>query len=106
MPEIIANTGSRAGSDVPQVYLTATPRGHTMRLVGFQRIELQPGEKRSITLTVDPRVIASFDEARSAWVIKSGSYALCVAKSANELTQSTRVQIRGYSLSARSRTGT
>jgi beta-glucosidase len=75
-------------------------------LAGFQRIELQPGEHRSVTLTVDPRVIASFDEARKAWVIDSGTYTLYVAKSANEWVQSTPVQIRGYSLPARYQGGT
>ena len=40
----VTNTGDRTGADVPQVYLTNTPDGPRMRLLGFERVELEPGE--------------------------------------------------------------
>jgi beta-glucosidase len=32
-----------------------------MRLLGFERVELQPGESKQITITADPRLLARFD---------------------------------------------
>src|SRR4051794_34648046 len=52
----VTNTGDRAGADVPQLYLTQ-PR---MRLLGFERVELAPGESRTVTITAEPRVLAPF----------------------------------------------
>jgi len=52
----VTNTGDGAGADVPQLYLTE-PR---MRLLGFERVELAPGESRTVTITAEPRVLAPF----------------------------------------------
>ena len=57
----VTNTGDRAGADVPQVYMTEAPGERRMRLVGFERMELQPGETRTVTITVEPRLLARFD---------------------------------------------
>ena len=53
----VTNTGDRAGADVPQLYLTE-PR--EVRLLGFERVELAPGESRTVTITAEPRVLAPF----------------------------------------------
>ena len=52
----LMNTGSRYGADVPQLYLTAAAGEQRMRLLGFERIELTPGESRQVTITADPRL--------------------------------------------------
>jgi beta-glucosidase len=59
----VTNTGERAGADVPQLYLTGAPDQKRMRLLGFERVELAPGESREVTLTADPRLLARFDRA-------------------------------------------
>src|SRR5215472_127753 len=56
----VTNTGDRKGADVPQVYLTSAPDGPRMRLLGFERVELEPGESRTVTVTADPRLLARF----------------------------------------------
>ena len=40
----VTNTGKVAGADVPQLYLTEAPNEKRMRLLGFERVELAPGE--------------------------------------------------------------
>ena len=48
----MTNTGKRAGgADVPQAYLTDAPNGTRMRLLGFERVELEPGESVHVTVT-------------------------------------------------------
>jgi beta-glucosidase len=77
----ITNTGARAGADVPQLYLTSADGEKTQRLIGFQRVELKPGERRSVTLKADPRLLARYDETGKAWVIKGGSYGVSLSRS-------------------------
>ncbi len=49
----VTNTGERDGADVPQLYLTHAAGNERMRLLGFERVELVPGETRRVTLRAD-----------------------------------------------------
>jgi beta-glucosidase len=40
----VTNTGKHEGTDVPQLYLTDAPGERRMRLLGFERVPLRPGE--------------------------------------------------------------
>jgi beta-glucosidase len=89
----VTNTGDRAGADVPQLYLTDAAGDRRMRLLGFERVELQPGESRRITLTADPRLLARFDGDAGRWRITEGTYKVALGKAADalELTAETRL---------------
>jgi hypothetical protein len=50
----VTNTGERAGAAVPQLYLTEAAGDNRTRLLGFERVELEPGQSRSLTLTAEP----------------------------------------------------
>ena len=78
----VTNTGDRAGADVPQLYLTGAPGGPRMRLLGFERVELEPGESRQLTVTADPRLLARFDRQARRWRIAGGTYQIAVSKAA------------------------
>jgi beta-glucosidase len=79
----VANAGARAGADVPQAYLVARNGRKLQRLVGFQKVALQPGEKKSIALHVDPRLLADFGEG--AWKVPAGVYTFAFGTSAQAL---------------------
>jgi beta-glucosidase len=81
----VTNTGNRAGADVPQVYLTDAPGERRMRLLGFERVELQPGESRTLAITADPRLLARFDGKAGTWTIVEGTHRVAVGKSAGDL---------------------
>ena len=81
----VINTGTRAGADVPQVYVTATPSGSDLRLIGFSRVELQPGERRQIRLSVDRRLLSRYDEEKHLWRLAAGTYAARLGTSATHL---------------------
>ncbi len=71
------NTGGRAGAAVPQLYVTGpSGSGIGLRLAGWSRIALAPGESRRVEIAVDPRLLATFDEASHRWRIAQGSYTL------------------------------
>ncbi len=70
----VTNTGGRAGTDVPQIYLTARLGQPAMRLLGWMAVTLAPGASRSLTVVADPRLLADFDAAKDEWVVGGGSY--------------------------------
>ena len=89
----ITNTGSRRGAEVSQVYLTLPPVAGepSKRLVGFQRVNLDPGASQSVTVTIDssaPNHPLSYFQpdpngtwADGNWVTPAGSYTVHVGSS-------------------------
>ncbi len=92
----VKNIGAREGAAVPQVYLTNAAGRPVRRLIGFARADLKPGERRSITLQADPRLLGRFDEASKQWIVAPGTYGVMVGRSADaaDLTGSARLQGR------------
>lgn len=90
----VRNTGKTAGADVPQLYLQTIDGAIEQRLLGFQRVELAPGEQRTITMNVDPRLLAKFDLSAGAWQVREGRYGIAIARSSIQpvLTQTVTVQ--------------
>src|SRR5690606_30882524 len=89
----VTNTGDRAGADVPQVYLTDAAGEQRQRLLGFERVELEPGESQRLTLTADPRLLARFDGTTGQWRIAAGSYTVAVGRSAEDLELESAVSL-------------
>jgi beta-glucosidase len=81
----VTNTGRVAGADVPQIYATAGRRaGATTRLIGFERVTLAPGERRRVSVTVDPRLIADYDVTGRRWHVAAGRYPVTVGHFAGD----------------------
>ena len=81
----VKNTGAKAGTDVPQLYLTQSPNRTQQRLVGWSRVELAAGEAKSVTVPVDPKMLANWDQTAGAWRVDAGTYQMAVGASANDL---------------------
>lgn len=79
----VANTGSRRGATVAQVYLVARPGGERLRLVGYARIDLAPGEQRAASVTIDPRLLA--DWTARGWSLAQGRYSFALGENAQAL---------------------
>ncbi|MGD9880779.1 beta-glucosidase [Reyranella sp.] len=91
----VTNTGKVAGTDVPQIYLTDAPGGKRMRLLGFERVALQPGESRAVRLTAEPRLLARFDAKVSRWRIAEGAYQIALGKSASDMVLTGSGDLKG-----------
>jgi beta-glucosidase len=91
----VTNTGQREGADVPQVYLTEAPGEKRMRLLGFERVELKPGEFKEVTVTADPRLVAHFDGSANQWRIVDGAHVVTLAKSAGDLVLTGSANLTG-----------
>jgi beta-glucosidase len=84
----IANTGSRSGSEVVQVYVSQShpslPRP-PKELKGFARISLKAGEKGAVSIPLDFSSFAFYDPARAGWVAEKDDYAIDVACSSRDV---------------------
>jgi beta-glucosidase len=79
----VTNTGSRAGADVAQLYLTdpAAVGEPPRQLAGFQRVSLAPGQSRQVTFQVTPRSEEWWDTAANGWSSDPGVYGVDVGDS-------------------------
>ena len=93
----VRNTGSREGSDVPQVYVTSPDRvgEPPKQLKGFQKVTLQPGESEVVQIRLDPRAFAHWSTARNRWVIVPGRYGVMVGSSSRDLRLRTQISTDG-----------
>jgi beta-glucosidase len=83
----VANTGRRRGAEVPQVYLSF-PDGAgepPKRLVAFEKVWLAPGERKTVTMTIDPAApnhpLGVWDETAQRWRVPEGRYVITVGTS-------------------------
>jgi beta-glucosidase len=92
---------------VGEVYASSTVGGWEAprRLVGFAKVDLAPGAQQNVAINVDPRLLATFDEAAHAWRIAPGSYTLMLGASSRDLRSNTAVALPGLSLPANWRPG-
>jgi beta-glucosidase len=84
----VTNTGERAGAAVPQLYALAPGSAHweaPKRLVGFDKVLLAPGESRQVEVQVDPRLLATWNEAENKWVIRAGGYQIKAGQASDAL---------------------
>jgi beta-glucosidase len=84
----LANTGSRAGAEVAQVYVQearpSLPRP-LKELKGFKKVFLQPGEKQKVSVTLDRNAFAHYDPDKKGWVADKGAYKILVGSSSRDL---------------------
>ena len=84
----LANTGSRAGAEVAQVYVQeaspSLPRP-LKELKGFKKVLLQPGEKQKVSVVLDRNAFAHYDPDKKGWVADKGAYQILVGSSSRDL---------------------
>ena len=87
----VANTGTRAGDDVVQLYIhdpVASISQPVRRLRGFQRVTLAPGEKQTITFTLDKSDFGFYDNS-GRYVVEPGTIDVYAGDSSTaDMTQS------------------
>ncbi len=94
----VTNTGDRTGKHVVQVYVhtTAGPVRRPVReLRAFAKVELAPGETRTVTLDLDRRAFAYWDVRHDRWVVAPGTYAVQVATSSRDVELEAALELAG-----------
>jgi beta-glucosidase len=84
----VTNTGQMAGKEIVQIYV----HDHQARLVrparelkGFAKVELQPGETKTVTIPLDFRAFAYYHPAYEAWITEDGEFDILIGASAADI---------------------
>lgn len=83
----MTNTGARAGDEVVQMYVhpqVSSVVQPVLRLAGFERVHLRPGETKTVSFPVGPEQLAVWDRQMKR-VVEPGSVDVLVGANVNQL---------------------
>jgi beta-glucosidase len=92
----VANTGQRAGATVAQLYVgeaSPTVPRPAKELKQFERVMLQPGETKHVTVELNPRSFSFYDVAAASWHANAGAYHLMLGDSSVDIQQKATLQL-------------
>jgi len=92
----IRNAGKRAGKGVAQVYVAPADWAKAgweapKRLGGFAKVDLKPGQSKRVDLTVDPRLLATYEAAGNNWHVTPGTYRLMLGQASDDQMQTAEI---------------
>ncbi len=91
----ISNIGNRGGATVAQIYVAdKRPRVKkaAKELKAFEKIYLEAGETREVTLMLEREAFTYYDETAHCFRVDAGSYMLLLAKNAEEIVDVTEIE--------------
>ncbi len=93
----VTNTGARAGDEVVQLYVRDVLSSMTRpvkELKGFQRLTLQPGEKKTVSFALSASQLAFLD-CNMAWIVEPGTIEIMIGSSSEAIRLSGSLEIIG-----------
>jgi beta-glucosidase len=92
----IRNAGKRSGKGVAQLYVAPVDWAKAgweapKRLGGFAKVDLKPGQKERVDLTVDPRLLATYEAAGNIWHVTAGTYRLMLGQASDDQMQTAEI---------------
>ncbi len=97
----VTNIGKREGKEVVQLYVhdvEATVPRPVKELKGFEKVELAPGETKTVTFRLAERDLAFYDVVSKRWVVEPGEFDVLVGSSSRDIRLQTRFS---YGVAAR-----
>ena len=92
----VTNTGKLAGKEIVQLYVHDRKPGLVRpekELKGFTKVELKPGETRSVSIELDFRAFAFYHPEYKQWITEDGDFDLLIAASAADIRQTLTVTL-------------
>lgn len=92
----VTNSGKRAGDEVVQLYVhqvKSSVKRPAKELRGFQRISLQPREKKTVTFALPAEKLAFWDEKTHGFVVEPGAFDLMVGASSADIRAQTQLHV-------------
>ena len=95
----VTNTGKVPGKEVVQLYVADRESREVFRpireLKGFDKIELVPGETKTVTFTLDKRAFAWWNTRIHDWYVESGEFDIQICRNASEVILQETVTVEG-----------
>lgn len=95
----VTNTGAVAGQEVVQLYVSHPDAGvgttPAKQLKGFEKIELQPGETQTVSISLNVRDMYLFSETEQKDIVPTGTYTAYLAKNADDETNAIGFNVTG-----------
>ncbi|WP_231915997.1 glycoside hydrolase family 3 C-terminal domain-containing protein [Microbacterium karelineae] len=95
----LENTGSVAGAEIAQVYVSRLDASGVLRpaleLRGFRKVALEPGESRTVTVPLGERALRHYDVETASWQVESGAYEVRIGASVRDIRLSGRIDVAG-----------
>jgi len=92
----VTNTGKLAGKEIVQVYVHDHQSGlhrPEKELKGFAKVELEPGQIKSVSINLDFRAFAYYHPEYKQWITEDGDFDILVAASAADIRQTLTVTL-------------
>lgn len=92
----VTNTGNMAGKEVVQLYVkdcTSSTIRPEKELKGFEKVFLNPGETKTVTMELDKRSFAWYNTELHDWFAASGEYKLLVGTSSRDIHLEGRIHL-------------
>jgi beta-glucosidase len=92
----ITNTSNRAGAEIAEVYaaLPAAAAEPPKRLVGWNKVKLNPAESKDVVVEVDPKYLSIFNVDQNAWQLVPGDYTIMVGGSSQSLPLTQSINLK------------
>jgi beta-glucosidase len=93
----VKNTGDRAGKEIVQLYVKdveSTVNRPEKELKGFEKVDLQPGEEKTVTFTLNKRAFAYYNVDLKDWHVETGEFEILVGKSSQEITLKDSIMVQ------------
>ena len=93
----VTNTGDRAGSEVIQLYvsdLKSSVERPLKELKAFEKVSLEAGETRDVTLTIGRDALSFYDDQQHAWRAEPGQFEALIGTSSDNITSRVKFNLR------------
>ncbi|WP_420491499.1 glycoside hydrolase family 3 C-terminal domain-containing protein [Neobacillus drentensis] len=94
---IVKNSGSVPGKEIVQLYVkevASTVSRPEKELKGFEKVELQPGEQKTVTFVLGKRSFAYYNVHLMDWHVETGEFEVLIGKSSREIALSEKIQVQ------------
>ncbi|REE82107.1 beta-glucosidase [Lutibacter oceani] len=92
----IKNTGKVDGKEVAQLYVSnpkSSVEKAAQELKGFQKTFIKSGDSKNITIRLNTKDLAYYNETKKDWIVEKGSYLLKIGKSSREIIEEITINI-------------
>lgn len=92
----VKNVGDRAGKEIVQLYVSddqSTAIRPVKELKGFDKVELAPGQEKTVAFTLDKRAFAYYNVDINDWHVETGSFTVMIGRSSRDIQLCAKVEV-------------